>query len=77
MTSIDDFTAYLGKTVKFNAPCPPSPLFDGMSYLVSGKITAICIDQDLSQSEFLLDGEFYRFRDVTFVQTLPNPATGG
>lgn len=67
MTSIDDFTAYLGKTVKFNAPCPNHPMFDGMSYLVSGKITAVCIDQDLSQSEFLLDGEFYRFQDVTFV----------
>lgn len=76
MMSIDDFTAYLGKTVKFNAPCPNHPMFDGMSYLVSGKINAVCIDQDLSQSEFLLDGEFYRFQDVTFVQILSNPAVG-
>lgn len=76
MTSTDDFTAYLGKTVKFNAPCPNDPMFDGMSYLVSGKITAVCIHQDLSQSEFLVSDEFYRFQDVTFVQTLPNPAIG-
>lgn len=40
---------------------------------VKGKVTAVCIDLDLSESEFLVNGEFYKFADVQFFEVLPNP----
>lgn len=74
MTTVSDFTAYLGKDVKFNAPCPALPIYDHTVQLVQGKITAVCIYQNLLETEFLLDDDdFYSFKDVTFIQVLPNP----
>lgn len=73
--TIGDFTAFLGKSVTFALPMQDVSRFDGLFYFVSGKVTSVCINQELSQSEFIVDdGDCYSFKDVIFVQQLPNPA---
>ncbi|UYZ93666.1 hypothetical protein [Moraxella bovis] len=73
MTTVSNFTAYLGKMVNFSyVPHTSFPFLD-VFYHVKGKITAVCIDLDLSESEFLVNGEFYKFADVQFFEVLPNP----
>lgn len=73
MTTTSDFTAYLGKMVNFSyAPDTPFPFLDLFCH-VRGEITAVCIEKNLSESEFLVNGEFFKFAEVQFFEVLPNP----
>jgi|TARA_R110002124_G_C8922496_1_gene511331 hypothetical protein len=74
--AIQDFTKYLGAQVKFTY----KP-YDGSSdeYFakkvdtVEGIITEVLITQSLENCNFLLDGEFYDFDSVDFVDVLLIP----
>lgn len=66
--TIDDFTAFLGKDVVFIVHS-----FDGYFSYISGHISAVNVSENLFDSEFLVDDEFYKFQDVKFIQKLSNP----
>lgn len=77
--TIDNFTSYLGKNVVFIVP----ETFFGtiyksnepsLFYRVEGKVSAVLIFEDFSDSQFLVNDDFYFFKDVTFISFLSNPA---
>lgn len=82
--AISNFTDFLGKEVSF---IYSDDLFTSRSesehYVkkVVGTVSGVCIynhgtsSNFLSDTEFLIkeNDEFYAFKDVTFIDTLPNP----
>lgn len=66
--TIDDFTTFLGKDVVFIVNS-----FNGFFSYISGRVTAVNVCENLLDSEFLVNDEFYKFQEVKFVQNLPNP----
>lgn len=68
--AIQDFTKYLGAQVKFTHK--PYASFDDEHFskkveTVEGIITEVLITQSLENCNFLLDGEFYDFDSVDFI----------
>lgn len=74
--AIQDFTKYLGAQVKFTYK-PYASFDDGHLAnrvdTVEGVITEVLITQTLENCNFLLDGEFYEFDSVNFVDVLLVP----
>jgi len=72
--AIQDFTKYLGAQVKFTYK--PYAGYDNEHLAnrvdtVEGIITEVLIKQDLEDCEFFLNGEFYEFDSVNFIDVLP------
>lgn len=66
--AIQDFTKYLGAQVKFiYKPHPDDVDLCHWENTVEGVITEVLITQSLENCNFLLDGEFYDFDSVNFV----------
>ena len=60
--AIQDFTKYLGAQVRFRQKLPGD-----LVVTLDGVITEVLIKQDLQDSEFVLDNEFYYFNAVEFI----------
>lgn len=79
--AIEDYTAYLGKRVMF---LDPQEVFRTRTesniviHKITGTVSMVSICLPLEESEFLIKetDEFYSFREVTFIEELPNPAKG-
>lgn len=74
--AIQDFTKYLGAQVKFTYKPYASFDYEHLANrvdTVEGVITEVLITQSLEDCSFLLDGEFYEFDSVNFVDVLLVP----
>lgn len=74
--AISDYTAYLGQQVSILVPFRAmGEQWENMGVLmlVHGVVDCVCLNQDLTLSEFFVDNESYRFSEVTFIQRLANP----
>ena len=66
--AIQDFTKYLGAQVKFTfKPYPNDAALGDFVYTVEGVIEEVVLTQDLQDSQFLLDSEYYNFNRVDFI----------
>lgn len=69
--AIQDFTKYLGAQVKFTYK--PYPRCVDLAHLVDtveGVIEEVLLTQDLQDSQFLVDSEYYPFKSVDFIDVL-------
>lgn len=71
----DDFISFLGKSVKFLFTPITGECSKGAFLLKEGVVHAVVISQDLSDTEFFLEYDTFKFSEVMFIEVLSNPVS--